>query len=188
MPEAATVGVIANPASGRDIRRLVAGASVFDNAEKGNMVFRLMVGLGAVGVKRVLIMPAASGLYDSLDRNLRGNAAREDEQLLPELEPIEMTVRHSAHDTVEAVEAMRERGVAAIADALASGRRVAVHCGGGLGRTGTLLACYLVSAGCAPDEAIRRVRAARPGSIETPEQEQAVRRYAQRLGEGPPIA
>ena len=48
------VGVVANPASGRDIRRLVAGASVFDNAEKGNMVFRLMVGLGAAGLGRVL--------------------------------------------------------------------------------------------------------------------------------------
>lgn len=32
-----TVGVIANPMSGRDIRRLVASASVFPNAEKANM-------------------------------------------------------------------------------------------------------------------------------------------------------
>jgi predicted polyphosphate/ATP-dependent NAD kinase len=29
------VGVVANPASGRDVRPLVTGASVFDNAEKG---------------------------------------------------------------------------------------------------------------------------------------------------------
>ena len=36
----ASVGVIANPASGRDIRRLVAGASVFGNADKAGMVFR----------------------------------------------------------------------------------------------------------------------------------------------------
>ena len=71
MPGAVTVGVIANPASGRDIRRLVSGASVFDNGEKGNMVYRLMVGLAAVGVDRVLMMPAASGLYDSLERTLR---------------------------------------------------------------------------------------------------------------------
>ena len=35
----ATVGVIANPMSGRDIRRLVASASVFPNAEKASMVF-----------------------------------------------------------------------------------------------------------------------------------------------------
>ena len=33
------VGVIANPMSGRDIRRLVASASVFPNAEKASMVF-----------------------------------------------------------------------------------------------------------------------------------------------------
>ena len=39
----ATVGVIANPMSGRDIRRLVAGASVFPSAEKASMVVALQV-------------------------------------------------------------------------------------------------------------------------------------------------
>src|SRR3954465_3104433 len=57
-----TVGVIANPASGRDIRRLVAGASVFGNADKAGMVFRLLAGLGAAGVERGLMLPAAAGL------------------------------------------------------------------------------------------------------------------------------
>jgi atypical dual specificity phosphatase len=70
------------------------------------------------------------------------------------------------------------RGVAAIERALAEGQVVAVHCGGGLGRTGTLLACYLVHQGLAPDEAIRRVRAARPGSIETAAQVAAVQAFA----------
>jgi atypical dual specificity phosphatase len=74
-----------------------------------------------------------------------------------------------------------ERGVAAITDGLAEGTRVAVHCGAGLGRTGTLLAAYLVSTGVTPGEAMARVRAARPGSIETEEQEAAVHRYAGRL-------
>ena len=32
------IGIIANPASGKDIRRLVAYGSVFDNAEKTNIV------------------------------------------------------------------------------------------------------------------------------------------------------
>jgi atypical dual specificity phosphatase len=76
-----------------------------------------------------------------------------------------------------------DRGVAAIDDALARGVRVTVHCGAGLGRTGTLLAAYLVSHGSAPDAAIAQVRATRPGSIETDEQERAVHEFAQRLAQ-----
>jgi predicted polyphosphate/ATP-dependent NAD kinase len=122
--------VVANPASGRDIRRLVSGASVFDNAEKGNMIYRLMVGLGAVGVDRVLMMPAASGLYDSLERTLRAAGASADRRPLPELELIAMKVRHAARDTVHAVNEMRERGVAAIVVLGGDGtsRIVARHC------------------------------------------------------------
>jgi len=58
------------------------------------------------------------------------------------------------------------------------GRPVVVHCLGGCGRTGTMLACYLVWEGMAPQEAIRTVRAGRPCSIETPEQERAVFEFA----------
>jgi atypical dual specificity phosphatase len=72
-------------------------------------------------------------------------------------------------------------GVAAIRDALSQGTRVAVHCAAGLGRTGTLLAAYLVSQGCAPDDAIAQVRAARPGSVETAQQEAAIHQYATRI-------
>lgn len=71
-----------------------------------------------------------------------------------------------------------ERGVAAIERAIASGQKVAVHCGGGLGRTGTLLACYLVRGGLSPDDAIARMRGVRPGSVETPRQAAAVAAYA----------
>jgi atypical dual specificity phosphatase len=72
-------------------------------------------------------------------------------------------------------------GVAAIAEAVAAGKRVAVHCGAGLGRTGTLLACYLVHHGADAEAAVERVRTIRPGSVETAEQHQAVRDYALRL-------
>ena len=69
-------------------------------------------------------------------------------------------------------------GVRAMQQAVADGQRVAVHCAAGLGRTGTLVACYLVSRGLAPSEAIARIRAARPGSVETAEQQAAVVAYA----------
>jgi atypical dual specificity phosphatase len=70
------------------------------------------------------------------------------------------------------------RGVQAIEQALADGRRVAVHCGGGIGRTGTLLACYLVRQGASAADAIAQVRAVRPGSVETRTQVAAVEAYA----------
>ena len=54
---------------------------------------------------------------------------------------------------------------------LRQGRHVLVHCRGGLGRSGTLAARLLAELGWAPDEAVRAVRAARPGAIETRQQE-----------------
>jgi ATP-NAD kinase N-terminal domain len=126
-----SVGVVANPASGRDVRRLVTGASVFDNAEKGAMVHRLMAGLGAVGVGRVLMMPAGSGLSQSLQRHLSGRTGHLAAQRLPELEVLEMALREDARDSAEAVLAMAERQVAAIVVLGGDGthRVVARHCG-----------------------------------------------------------
>ncbi len=61
----ATVGVIANPMSGRDIRRLVASASVFPNAEKASMVVRLTAAAGALSVGRVLVSTDTFGVSAS---------------------------------------------------------------------------------------------------------------------------
>ena len=56
---------------------------------------------------------------------------------------------------------------------------VAVHCIAGLGRTGTILACYLVGEGKSAGEAITAIRRWRPGSIETLDQEAVIREYEQ---------
>lgn len=55
------------------------------------------------------------------------------------------------------------------------GKQLVIHCAAGYGRTGMMAASLLVAMGVDSDEAIARVRAARPGSIETPEQEAFVR-------------
>ena len=56
---------------------------------------------------------------------------------------------------------------------------VAVHCLAGFGRTGTILACYLVGEGKSADEAITAIRRWRPGSIETLDQEAVIHEYEQ---------
>jgi len=61
------------------------------------------------------------------------------------------------------------------------GKRVAVSCRAGVGRTGTVLACYLVYKGLDWESALAEVRRNRPGSVKTLQQESAVKRYAQRL-------
>ena len=59
---------------------------------------------------------------------------------------------------------------------------VVAHCFWGRGRTGTMLACYLVKdEGIDPQEAISRIRDQRPYSVETYEQEDAVINYADHL-------
>lgn len=67
------IGVIANPMSGRDIRRLVSQASVFPNTEKASMVLRLIRTAGALGVERVLVSTdtfgVAAGVRREIDRS-----------------------------------------------------------------------------------------------------------------------
>jgi len=84
--------------------------------------------------------------------------------------------------------------IAEAQQAIDAGHGVIAHCAMGLGRTGTMLACYLVSTGTDPQVAINTVREkrcvaclyssldlsyvpARPGSI-TRSQEQAVNIFA----------
>ena len=58
---------------------------------------------------------------------------------------------------------------------LRRGGTVVSHCRGGIGRAGTVASRLLIELGAAsPDEALRRVRQARPGAVETWEQEQHV--------------
>jgi protein-tyrosine phosphatase len=63
-----------------------------------------------------------------------------------------------------------------LTQSLKQGERILLHCMGGLGRTGTIAARFLIEAGMTADEAITAVRAARRGAIETREQEHYLHR------------
>jgi len=60
---------------------------------------------------------------------------------------------------------------------LMQGRNVVIHCRGGLGRTGLVASLLLVELGIPPADALVCVRAARPGAVETADQEAYVRTY-----------
>ena len=55
---------------------------------------------------------------------------------------------------------------------------VMVHCLAGLGRTGTILACYLIKyQNLSADESIKKVRESRPGSIQSFSQEEIISQF-----------
>jgi predicted polyphosphate/ATP-dependent NAD kinase len=108
---APTVGIIANPASGRDVRRFVAHSTVFDNHEKAAIVRRVLLGLEAVGIMHVAYMPE-----DDFGIVARAASALRDQTACPGMciEPLSMPVTHSSADSTRAAQLLVEMGAACI--------------------------------------------------------------------------
>jgi hypothetical protein len=100
------VGIIANPASGKDVRRLVARASVFDNQEKQAIVGRLLKGMAACGATRAVYLDDPHGIV----RGAVDRAAGEPAGDAITCTPVVATRTASALDTQTAARAMRELG------------------------------------------------------------------------------
>ena len=117
-----TVGIIANPAAGKDIRRIVAQGRFVPNHEKVNILKRVLAGMDAVGAERALFLPDSGGL---------GRSALAGARLGIVAEFLDMTVFHAEIDSTRAGRAMREAGVDCIVTLGGDGtnRAVATECG-----------------------------------------------------------
>lgn len=113
MPTPIRVGIIANPVSARDIRRVISHAAGLPLAERANMVLRIVQALAACGVDEVWLMPETEGLRTHLARLLPA-AAAESAYPLPELVWADMPVRACTQDSTRAAEIMHAAGVRAI--------------------------------------------------------------------------
>ncbi|MFN0090868.1 MAG: NAD(+)/NADH kinase [Acidimicrobiales bacterium] len=103
---ARAVGVIANPVSGKDIRRLVANAPTSTLQEKYTIVRRVVIGAVEAGVERFFFLPEPHNI-----------CARAVETLHLEFEwsHLELPARYDESDTVRAAAALRELGCGAVA-------------------------------------------------------------------------
>jgi hypothetical protein len=102
-----TIGIVANPASGKDVRRLVARASVFDNPEKQAIVRRALTGMQSVlrGAEwRLAYLDDGHGIV----RRALEEFVREDPDGAPEGLPVVSADTLSARDTVAAARALAD--------------------------------------------------------------------------------
>lgn len=163
----ASIGIIANPASGKDIRRIVAHGSTFDNHEKINIVRRVLLAVSELGIGQVYYLPDLFGIVPR---------AADGIELHCLLTPLPMPVLGNPGDSTEAAQRLDDLGVGAIVTLGGDGtnRVVAKGCGDvplmpistGTNNVfpkmveGTLagMATALVASGVAPDAIERQPR------------------------------
>ena len=110
------------------------------------------------GVRSIVTMTENS-LPESWVKNVKYLHVPTEDFSAPDMEQID-----------EAVEFIQNR--------LENNEPVMVHCAAGIGRTGTILACYLVKyKKLSAKDAIQKVRKERPGSIQSESQEIAIGLY-----------
>ena len=137
-------------------RRMAGGGSLEDFDDE----LLVLHSAGVRAVVSLLNIPSDASVYESVGFSFL---------CLPVRDGSEPTFEQAA-EFVRFVEAQR-----------AAQRPVAVHCEAGLGRTGTLLATYLIARGERATGAIERVRTVERGAVETPRQLHFLQQYAERV-------
>ena len=101
----ASVGIIANPMAGRDVRRLVARATSMTPETKRDQVARAAIGAAAAGAKRIFVCAEPFRISASAVENLDVGA---------EIVVLDIGATLHAEDTANAAIAMREAGCGAL--------------------------------------------------------------------------
>ena len=101
----ATIGVIANPQSGKDIRRLVSYATTIDNNEKVNICKRIVLAAHGVGIEKAVFMPDTFTMGYSVLYQLQ-----DDKMPCCEIEVLDFDFEATMADTVQAAKLMEELG------------------------------------------------------------------------------
>jgi len=105
-----SVGIIPNPASGSDIRRLVALGTVFGTQDKINIVQRIMVGLATAGIDQCFLMPDAYHIGEAALKRLPKDLA----EWKDHVQILNMPMENCAEDSICAARRMQELGVGCI--------------------------------------------------------------------------
>jgi predicted polyphosphate/ATP-dependent NAD kinase len=105
----ASIGIIANPASGKDIRRLVSYATTIDNNEKVNICKRIVLAAQGLGVKDAVFMPDTFTIGYSVQYQLE-----DDGVLGSNINVLDFLMDGSVKDTVRSAQIMEEMGVGCV--------------------------------------------------------------------------
>lgn len=104
-----SIGIIANPNSGKDIRRLISHASVIDNGEKINIVERIILGAQSLGVEKVYMLSD----FNKIGYRVKDRLSTR-KLLKCEIELVELPYYNNFKDTMHITEFMEKRDVGCI--------------------------------------------------------------------------
>jgi hypothetical protein len=102
---AATVGIVANPASGRDVRRRLSNAAPSTIADKITIVRRVAIGAVHAGATRLLVLPDPHGICAKALRTLHLN--------IP-VEEIDVPSTYDERESILVAQRMRDEGTGAV--------------------------------------------------------------------------
>jgi len=106
------IGIIANPVSARDIRRIVANAGNLQITDRVSMLLRLLSAAGSLGVSKALMMPDKGGVSAMLIQSLQRESQLH--HAFPKIEFLDMAPTTTVNDTFTAARMMRAAGVKVI--------------------------------------------------------------------------